>query len=690
MAESATKTWTAPPPTFWQRTKAYSNTAYSKALKPGFDKTYAVIDKLAAPVNHLSNKVGSEAFWPTSIDRESEKCARILRTFCKDGFYEDIVAEDAQRAIDERRDTVVNNPQGVQRNVVKIPAKVIQNAVGLAVFTTMRTGWILGGSGGAGVVVARHPETREWSPPSGIMTQNFSVGFLAGVDIYDTVLVINNYQALEAFTRLRCTLGTELGVVAGPVGVGGELDMEIHKKPAPVWSYVKSRGLYAGIALAGNAVIERTDENAKFYGYEVSAKEILGGKVRHPPLREYQILMDTLKAAQGDQIDENLLPAGEAPSDFEIDFTKGSFGIPSAQDDDPYGVKALEAEGLHIREAGTHQRPSAELFEFNPAPSSPIYKSFRKSIDGASLKRRTDSWRDSSASLSSMTRVSETPIKRIPPPLPPRESISDAPKTASPEDSTSTIPQEIGTVENETSRSGSPSITAAHSSEATLTTKESDDADVDPIHDAAEHERDLLPQRTNTRETESDLSDIDSDAEIGTAVASVAKPTFIQVARPAPPALPARNPGRGSVISPVRTTDFTVKLKTNQEFPHDNLVLRTSIDNWTIDHRGQIKDGVWHFDLDTEIFDEDFECKFVVLPNRWMHDPNLIVESPTGGEDITFTDSKVVFDPPSEEEVKEMQGPAASIKSDADDDAFVSVPPTPDSTEPVKELRSAA
>ena len=310
-------------PTIWERTKGVSNTAYEKGLKPGFNKVYNVVDKLGAPVNRLSNKMGSEAFWPTTMDKESEKAARILRGFVKDGFYEQVDSADAERIATRQSQVGVPQegvPKGKQRVVVKIPTALIKKAVGLVIFTTMRTGWVLGGSGGSGVLVARHPETGEWSPPSGVQTQNLSVGFLIGVDIYDTVLVINTYKALEAFTKIRCTLGTEVGIAAGPVGIGGALDTELAKRQAPIFSYVKSRGLYAGVALEGNLVIERTDENAKFYGYELSAQEILLGRVVAPPRDQYQVLMDTLRAAQGDDVDESLLPeSGMAPSDFELD-----------------------------------------------------------------------------------------------------------------------------------------------------------------------------------------------------------------------------------------------------------------------------------------------------------------------------------------------------------------------------------
>jgi lipid-binding SYLF domain-containing protein len=316
-ASDATRTTSASNSTVWEKTKGYSSTAYEKALKPGFNKAYGFVNKLEAPVNRLSNKVGSEAFWPTSLDKESEKAARILRGFCKDGFYEQVDEKQAKQ-IEERNATADGVPQGKQRVIKKIPAKVIKECVGLAIYTTMRTGWLFGGSGGAGVLVARHPETGEWSPPSGIQTQNLSFGFLAGVDIYDTVLVINNYKALEAFTKLRCTLGTEVAVAAGPVGMGGSLDTEVIKRQSPIWSYVKSRGLYAGVALEGNLVIERTDENERFYSERVGVADILVGKVRYPPTEKYQVLMDTLKAAQGDDIDDSLLPDGQAPSDMEL------------------------------------------------------------------------------------------------------------------------------------------------------------------------------------------------------------------------------------------------------------------------------------------------------------------------------------------------------------------------------------
>ncbi|KAJ5104469.1 hypothetical protein NUU61_001816 [Penicillium alfredii] len=377
----------------WENTKRYS--------KKGFDKAWDTVDKLGAPVNRLSYKLGTEAFWPMTIDKESDKAARILRSFCKDGFY----APESTDSTDSNGK--INRPKGKQRVLQKIPAQVIQNAKGLAIFTTMRTGLWVSGSGGSGVLLARIPETGEWSPPSGIMLHTAGIGFLAGVDIYDCVVIINTYEALDAFKKVRCTLGGEVSATAGPVGMGGILESEVHKRQAPIYNYMKSKGLYAGVSIDGTVIIERTDENERFYGERISVSDILAGKLRHPP-HYISTLLETVKAAQGDvNVDENLVPPpGETPGDVELaNHDMSAFGVPAVDDPDPFGVKALEAEGLFIREAGSKIRPTADAFEFRPSPSSPIYATFpRRSLDSSP---RT-SWRASVQSYTSVDRGTQT------------------------------------------------------------------------------------------------------------------------------------------------------------------------------------------------------------------------------------------------------------------------------------------
>ena len=274
------------------------------------------------------------------------------------------------------------------------------------------------------------------------MLHTAGLGFLIGVDIYDCVVVINSQKALDAFSAVRCTLGGEISAVAGPVGVGGVLETEVHKRQAPVFTYLKSRGFYAGVQIDGTIIIERTDENERFYGERIGVKDILAGKVRHPPY-ETRRLLETIKSAQGDlDIDQSLIPMEPPPADFELEQSdQKSFGIPAKEDPDPFGVLALENAGLEIREAGTNKRPTSAQFEFHPSPTSPIYTTFRKSldqssIDGRSMGSKRSSWRTSTFSsverssrmvdMSTQTEF-DAPKPISIPPLPPRPEQKSSP-----------------------------------------------------------------------------------------------------------------------------------------------------------------------------------------------------------------------------------------------------------------------
>lgn len=135
-----------------------------------------------------------------------------LTRHLEDGFY-----------AEEDRPLNQEGARGKQTVLKKIPERVIQNAVGLAIFTTMRSGLWISGAGGSGVLIARK-EDGTWSPPSGILLHTAGLGFLVGIDIYDCVLVINNRKALDSFTKIRATVGGEISAVAGPAGIGGILE----------------------------------------------------------------------------------------------------------------------------------------------------------------------------------------------------------------------------------------------------------------------------------------------------------------------------------------------------------------------------------------------------------------------------------------------------------------------------------
>lgn len=87
---------------------------------------------------------------------------------------------------------------------------------------------------------------------------------MLGVDVFDCILVIRSPEALKSFHSHSATIGTDIGVVAGPFGAGAA--MEAGMSRAPVFSYVRSRGLYAGVQLVGQVFIERIGEFSTHFG----------------------------------------------------------------------------------------------------------------------------------------------------------------------------------------------------------------------------------------------------------------------------------------------------------------------------------------------------------------------------------------------------------------------------------------
>jgi lipid-binding SYLF domain-containing protein len=159
-----------------------------------------------------------------------------------------------------------------------IPPSVIKAARGVAILTVTRAGFIGSARAGTGVVLAR--TEKGWSAPSAIGTGGLGVGFQAGVDITEFVIILNTPAAVEAFAKQgNVTLGGNLSVAAGPLGRTAEAGVALQ---AAMYSYSRSQGLFAGVSLEGTGISTRDDANAAYYGKPVTAGEILSGKVPPP------------------------------------------------------------------------------------------------------------------------------------------------------------------------------------------------------------------------------------------------------------------------------------------------------------------------------------------------------------------------------------------------------------------------
>jgi lipid-binding SYLF domain-containing protein len=159
-----------------------------------------------------------------------------------------------------------------------IPPAVMRAARGVAILTVTKAGFIGSVRGGRGVVVQR--VANGWSAPSAIGTGGLGVGFQAGAEISEFVIVLNTPAAVDAFAKQgNVTLGGNLTVAAGPVGRSAEAGLA---PQAAVYTYSRSQGLFAGVSLEGTGISTRDEVNEGYYGRPVTATEILSGKVQPP------------------------------------------------------------------------------------------------------------------------------------------------------------------------------------------------------------------------------------------------------------------------------------------------------------------------------------------------------------------------------------------------------------------------
>src|SRR5450432_1688111 len=159
-----------------------------------------------------------------------------------------------------------------------IPRNIMRDAKGLAIISVVKVGFGISGKGGQGVVVAR--TGNGWSGPSFVGTGGAGAGFQIGAQLTDFVFVLNTNAAVRAFSKDgNVTLGVDVSAAAGPVG----RDLQAGVTPrAAVYTYSRSKGLFAGASLEGAVIATQKTANASYYGHPVSARAILSGSVQAP------------------------------------------------------------------------------------------------------------------------------------------------------------------------------------------------------------------------------------------------------------------------------------------------------------------------------------------------------------------------------------------------------------------------
>src|SRR5580704_2547050 len=160
-----------------------------------------------------------------------------------------------------------------------IPERLLERAYGIAVIPDLtKVAFFAGGRRGHGALVVRDKQGRFTNPVFVTMTGG-SFGWQWGVQLTDVVLVFTTAKGVEGINGGKVTLGADASVAAGPVGRQASAATDASFK-AEVYSYSRSRGVFAGIALDGTVISIDDEANAAFYKKpNVQASDILSGAV---------------------------------------------------------------------------------------------------------------------------------------------------------------------------------------------------------------------------------------------------------------------------------------------------------------------------------------------------------------------------------------------------------------------------
>ena len=168
-----------------------------------------------------------------------------------------------------------------------IPLDLAAKAQCVAVIPSFKKGaFVFGGEYGQGVATCR--TGHGWSAPVFIQLEGASFGFQIGGQSSDIVLIGVNHKSLDDLLKDKVKLGGDIAVAAGPVGRNSQI-ATTELANAEFITYSRSKGLFAGIDLNGDAVHQNSKDTDAFYGSDIPFKVILSGTTPTPAAAQHFI-----------------------------------------------------------------------------------------------------------------------------------------------------------------------------------------------------------------------------------------------------------------------------------------------------------------------------------------------------------------------------------------------------------------
>ena len=159
-----------------------------------------------------------------------------------------------------------------------VPRQLLDEVYGIAVIPGVsRNTFATGSEWGKGLLTAQ--QNGQWQAPVYIDAAGGNHGLQIGAETADLVLVFMKEQSLRSLANLELRLGTDVPVVAGPIG---EADGNGLGFTAVVYSYSHAGGAFEGIALEGVLLTLDDYANEEVYGPGLKGRRILEGTLPAP------------------------------------------------------------------------------------------------------------------------------------------------------------------------------------------------------------------------------------------------------------------------------------------------------------------------------------------------------------------------------------------------------------------------
>jgi lipid-binding SYLF domain-containing protein len=181
----------------------------------------------------------------------------LRRSLHEERSAQTVSPAEPERLVADARTTLSNfirdpDQTWIQDNLSRARAVLIAPQI-------VRAGFIFGGSGGRGVLVAR--DGRTWAGPAFYNLATASVGFQAGVDVSEVIIVVMTDKGLNSLLASTFKIGGDASIAAGPVGAGARSTIT-----ADLISFTRAKGVWGGVNLDGTVVSTNIPWNDAFFG----------------------------------------------------------------------------------------------------------------------------------------------------------------------------------------------------------------------------------------------------------------------------------------------------------------------------------------------------------------------------------------------------------------------------------------